>query len=189
MVNNLYILDQKKKRKQANKWDDVKARMAELNPLGQRLLQLVLDEKITPREFSQRAELGDNLESQFTRMGANRGPMKGLSLEQAVAYAKYAKVSFAWLVTGEGTRNDGLYSPGVEEMRRLPEKLARATRALMDLDGVPSKSAMYAAEQVYLKEGDNEGLEPIDWLGLLRIALKASPHESGQRPSTKLKTG
>jgi hypothetical protein len=178
-------------KKRANKWVTFDER--KLNPLGQRLLRLVqLHPSGSPWEFAKEA-LGEgragNLSTQLERLTAD-DPEASLKADQLVAYARAARVSLHWLVTGEGTENSGPYGePQAEEMLRYPEQLQRAARALIELDGCTVKLAKFAADEAFAAHqahGGGAPLTPQRWLEQLRYVLE-NAGKSGLRPSQKIK--
>jgi hypothetical protein len=176
-------------KKRANKWQRPEA-AKELNPLGQRLLQLVLQHPTqSPREFARDALGSDtqagNLSTQLERLRAD-DPEASLSGNQLVQYARYARVSLVWLLTGEGLPTQGPFGePTEEEMLRYPEGLQRAARAMMELDNIDVKVAQWVADEA-LARYRGELFSPDHWLGVMR-AIHASREQSGLRPSTRIK--
>lgn len=176
-------------KRRANQFDTYDP--AAYNPLGQRLLDAMKSAGFgSPREFSKAAfgedTKGGNLSTQLTRLVAEE-PTAGLKGDQLAAYAKAARVSLFWLVTGEGGKTQGPYgSPTGDEMRGIPEELARATRALMELDNISAKVAVSLAERA-LEKHPTGYLSPEKWLHRMRGLLDDTGHESGLRPSTRVK--
>jgi hypothetical protein len=174
-------------KKRANQYDDPsKDRL--YNPMGQRLLEAMRGGGFTgPHEFAIASGLPQgNLSAQLKRLMADE-PAACLKSDQLVAYARAARVSLFWLCTGEGAKTQGPYGqPTGEEMRGIPEELARATRALMELEAVSPKIAVSLAERALHQHG-NRHLSPSSWLQRMRTLLEDTGHESGLRPSVSVK--
>lgn len=181
MANNLPGLAKVR----ANQWATINKE--ELNPLGQRLLWL-LRRDLPAGQARSPLDLGRNLTTHLLRLKAS-DPAASLKVEQLVAYARRARVSLVWLITGEGSETDEFYGQATgEEMRHLPAELQRATRALIELEKCGPRIAIWAAEQAY-KEALDKTHSATDWLSLARAKYLSAPGESGERPSTRIAAG
>jgi hypothetical protein len=174
--------------KRSNKWND-KTESDFKNPLGWRLLECARRMNITPRVLSEQAHRskskGGNLETQLERL---RKGGKSLAAEQLLIYAREARVSLVWLLTGEGLPTQGLYGEATgEEMQAFPVDLQRAIRAAVELDGCPIQQALMVAGDL-LAELRAKRVEPEnarDWYDHLNLALRSAHKRSGIRPSTQ----
>lgn len=147
----------------------------------------------SPRDFALAAfggqkTKGGNLTTQLNRLSASN-PDAGLMVDQLEAYARAARISVAWLITGRGSPNDGVYGGLTgEELQGLPDALVRATRALMELDSLSPKVALWAAEEA-LRSHRRKTLTPNDWLSRMRILIEdrgpGRATESGTRGAAK----
>lgn len=184
MPNNLKAVAKPR----ANKFDNYDPR--DFNALGQRLLDAMKSAGYrSPRDFAIAAlgseSKGGNLSSQLTRLVADK-PEACLMADQLALYAKAARVSLFWLITGEGAKTQGPYgSLTGEEMQGIPDELVRATRALMELDNVSARLAADLAERA-LTQHPAGWLPPDKWLQRMRILLDDTGHESGMRPSVRV---
>jgi hypothetical protein len=177
-------------KKRANQYDDV-SKDSLYNELGRRLLEAMRGAGFTgPHEFSLSAfgvkTQAGNLSAQLKRLTADK-PDASLMADQLVAYARAARVSLYWLITGDGAKRQGPF--GVltgDEMRGIPDELVRATRALMELENVSPKIALSLAERA-LDQNGARYLTPDSWLQRMRLLREDTGHESGLRPSTRVK--
>lgn len=175
----------------ANQYDNFDKR--KLNPLGQRLLEAMKAAGIrSPRDFAVAAfgerSKGGNLSTQLGRLTADK-PDGSLMGDQLAAYARAARVSLFWLLTGEGSKTDGPYGQVTgEEMKGIPavpEALTRAMRALADLDERTPQIVLWAAAEV-LNKNRGKPLTASDWLDRMRILIKDTGHDSGLRESVRI---
>ncbi len=112
-----------------------------------------------------------------------------MKVEEALKYARYAKVSVGWLLTGQGRRSaEGYGIEGDEMLKRYPPALQRAARALVELE--PDVTQRFLLDIVERAHQENRGndLDADTWLAELKSALRKTNQRSGLRPSARLKT-
>jgi hypothetical protein len=175
----------------ANTWRNP-VTIAKLSPFGRRLLALwPEDDTRTARQFSRDMGLGaPTFEAHLTKQlsSPNRTATR-MKVEEAIKYARSTHVSLTWLLTGEGRRSaEGYGLEGDEMLKKYPEPLQRAARALTELhEEVTPDLALDLTKQVFQDHGD-AGYASDVWLHELQSELRRRSKKSGTRPSTKIKT-
>ncbi len=100
------------------------------------------------------------------------GTGRQMDAETARSLAEFAGVSIEWLLTGESSSKTATPAPGTATSpKRATDARRRASRALVELDGVDEKEAAFVVQNVDLP--DDEADDAISYYVMARRKLTA----------------